>query len=143
MQRSAKGVTILLIEDDEVDVMGMRRAFENTRICSNLVVASDGLDALKKLRDGTSVPRPYIVLLDLNMPRMNGLEFLDAVRQDPDTRHAVIFVLTTSTSEEDRMRAYNRNVAGYIVKRVGSDNMADMAGLLEKYLNVNTFPEGG
>lgn len=133
-------VTVLLVEDDEVDVELVRRAFKNHRIANPLMVAQDGVAALELLRSG-QVPRPHIILLDLNMPRMGGLEFLENLRSDPQLRDSVVFVLTTSNDEADRCQAYAKNVAGYCVKsRVGADFL-ELTGLLKAYWRVVELPE--
>ena len=116
--------TVLLVEDDEVDVMVIRRAFQKSRIQAPLVVASDGMEALEILRGEGGKSRlapPYIVLLDLNMPRMNGIEFLDELRRDPELRTTVVFVLTTSDAPGDVQAAFAHCVAGYFCKRSLSD----------------------
>lgn len=140
-----KLVDILLVEDDEVDVMAIRRAFAKVKIDNPLYVARDGIEALEMLRGQGGrdpIPRPYIVLLDLNMPRMGGLEFLRELRDDPDLRASVVFVLTTSKEEEDIVAAYRQNVAGYLVKaKVGSDFMS-LATLLGYYWQLVELPGG-
>ncbi len=98
-----KEVTILLVEDDDVDVMGIERALRKLKILNHIVRAKDGLEALELLRDPDAVRRPYIILLDINMPRMNGLEMLAELRDDPRLTSAVVFVLTTSKSDEDKV----------------------------------------
>ena len=94
-------VNILLVEDDEVDVMAVKRALKTLKIANPFFRAADGIEALEMLR-GTGgkkqLPSPYIVLLDLNMPRMDGLEFLDELRQDPALHRSVVFVMTTSAA---------------------------------------------
>lgn len=137
---AVKDVTILVVDDDKVDVMAVRRAFRQSGIGNAMVFAFDGIEALEKLRDGKSVPRPFLVLLDLNMPRMNGIEFLNETRNDPDLRDSVVFVLTTSRDGTDKRRAYARNVAGYIVKEDTRDGYINTAGLLESYARVVELP---
>lgn len=133
-------VTILVVDDDKVDIMAVRRAFRLSGLDNAMVFAADGLEALEKLRDGKSVPRPFLVLLDLNMPRMNGIEFLDAARNDPELSDCVVFVLTTSKDMLDKRKAYSRNVAGYIVKEDTRDGYINTAGLLESYARVVELP---
>lgn len=140
---SPEAVTVLLVDDDEVDVMVMKRAFERSGIINPLLVASDGLEALEMMRgEGGHDPleRPYIVLLDLNMPRMDGFEFLEEVRADPELKNAVIFVLTTSSADRDRELAYNRNVAGYLVKSNVGSGFLDVLTMLKAYWNVVRLP---
>ena len=103
-----KEVTVLLVEDDDVDVMGVERALRKLKILNPIVRAKDGLEALELLRDPHAVRRPYVILLDINMPRMNGLEMLAELRDDPRLTSAVVFVLTTSKSDEDKVAAYKQ-----------------------------------
>lgn len=139
-----KEVTILLVEDDEVDALAIERAFRHLRIANPLAHAKDGLEALEHLR-GTNgrepISRPFIVLLDLNMPRMNGIEFLEEVRADKALRDTVVFVLTTSKADEDKVKAYRLNVAGYIVKESVGDDFLDCLHMLAHYWRVIEFPK--
>src|SRR5690349_16771786 len=110
---------ILLVDDDEVDAEAIFRSFARHKISNPIAHAVDGIEALAFLRgdqQSNPLPRPYIILLDLNMPRMNGLEFLRAIRQDAALKSSVVFILTTSNREEDKWAAYNDQVAGYILK---------------------------
>ncbi len=137
-------VNILLVEDDDVDVMAVKRAFRNLKIANPLYEAKDGLEALEMLR-GTGgqspLPRPIVVLLDLNMPRMGGLEFLDELRKDPELHRCIVFVMTTSAAEEDRVRAYDRNVAGYVLKHSPGRSFMDAVSMLEHYWRVVELPD--
>lgn len=133
-------VSVLLVDDDAVDVMGVQRAFRQSELQNTIVVASNGLEALEKLRDGKSISRPYMVLLDLNMPKMNGIEFLEEARSDPDLKSSIIFVLTTSKDSEDKEKAYKHNIAGYIVKDRTTGGFINAAGLLSQYSRVVEFP---
>ena len=135
-------VTVLLVEDDDVDAERVERAFRKSGIPHPIRRARDGIEALEILRGETAnpLPRPYIVLLDLKMPRMGGLQFLGCLREDPRIADAVVFVLTTSKDETDRCRAYLRNVAGYIVKSRTSGDFVDVANMLEYYWRVVELP---
>ncbi len=140
----ANAVNLLLVEDDEVDIQGFRRAFAKQRIGNPITVARDGLQALEILRgaDGKEkLPKPYIILLDLNMPRMDGIEFLEVIRADPDLKSAIVFMVTTSKAEEDKTRAYGLNVAGYIVKQDPANTFLDAVSLLEHYWKIIELPE--
>ncbi len=132
----AEPLNILLVEDDEVDVMNVRRAFSQSHIANPLFVASDGVEGLERLRDGTVPSSRRMVLLDLNMPRMNGIEFLREVRQDPALRATVVVVLTTSNDDRDKIDAYNLNVAGYLVKPVTFSNFCELMIALDKYWSL-------
>ena len=133
-------LNILLIEDDEVDVLNVRRAFQKNNIANPLFVASNGLEALEQLR-GNMIPRDRrIVLLDLNMPKMNGIEFLRELRQDPELKLTPVVVLTTSNDERDRIEAYNLNVAGYLLKPVTFSNFCEVMTALNKYWALVELP---
>lgn len=124
-------MNILLVEDNDIDVEILQRGLTKVGATGSLVRARDGIEALEVLKKDASdrnLPRPYVVLLDINMPRMNGHEFLEAVRSDAETRDARIFVFTTSDSKRDVCLAYRNNANGYIVKPTGS---ADLVGILE------------
>jgi CheY-like chemotaxis protein len=134
---------ILLVDDDEVDVMNVQRAFKKNNISNPLYVAANGLEALELLRGqgAAAIPSPRrLILLDLNMPKMNGLEFLRAIREDPALRPLTVVVLTTSDDERDRIEAYNLNVAGYILKPVTFAAFIEAMATLNKYWTINEFP---
>ena len=133
-------LNILLVEDDEVDVMNVQRAFRKNNIANPLFVAGDGVEALEQLRGGR-IPRDRrIILLDLNMPKMNGIEFLRTLRDDPELRPTPVIVLTTSNDERDRIEAYNLNVAGYILKPVTFTNFCEVMAALNKYCALVELP---
>jgi len=136
-------VNILLVEDDEVDVMNVQRAFKKNHVKNELYVAGNGLEALAMLRgDGVEIiiPRPKIILLDINMPRMNGIEFLTELRMDPEFKSISVFVLTTSNDDNDRIAAYDLNVAGYILKPVELDNFIEAVATLNLYWTLTELP---
>lgn len=138
-------IHILLVEDDEVDVMNVQRAFKKYKITNPLYIAGNGLEALDMLRspDGRSpqVPKTRrLILLDLNMPKMNGLEFLQEIRQDEELKRTPVIVLTTSDEDKDRIEAYNFNVAGYILKPVTFTNFAEVMVALNKYWALCEMP---
>ncbi|WP_245404905.1 response regulator [Leptolyngbya sp. Cla-17] len=138
-------MNILLVEDDEVDVMNVQRAFKRNNITNPLYIAGNGLDALAMLR-GESHVVPMLpmtrrlILLDLNMPRMGGLEFLQELRADDKLRSTPVVVLTTSNQDLDRIEAYNLNVAGYILKPVTFANFAELMATLNKYWALCELP---
>ena len=137
-------VNLLLVEDDEVDIQGLKRAFAKSRIGNPITVARDGIEALEILRGENGqakLAKPNLILLDLNMPRMNGLEFLEAIRADEDLKTSVVFMITTSKAEEDKARAYEKNVAGYIVKQDLANTFMQAIALLEHYWKIVEFPE--
>jgi CheY-like chemotaxis protein len=137
-------VNIFLVEDDEVDVMAVRRALRELKIANPFFRAADGIEALEMLRGQNGrkkLPRPFIILLDLAMPRMGGLEFLDELRRDPELHSAIVFVMTTSAAEEDRLHAYGKCIAGYILKHSPSHSFFDAVTMLEHYWRIVEFPE--
>jgi CheY-like chemotaxis protein len=136
-------VNILLVEDDDVDVMALERSFRARELRNPLTVARDGRAALAVLRGegtGRAFPRPYVILLDLNLPVMTGLDFLRHLRGDPAHRDAVVFVFTTSSCEHDRRAAYAQNVAGYVVKSEAGDDLGAVADLLQAYFAIVSLP---
>ncbi len=139
----APTVNLLLVDDDEVDVQGLRRAFSKSRIANPITVARDGIEALEILRGEngrTKLAKPHMILLDLNMPRMDGIEFLEAIRADDELKSAVVFMVTTSKAEEDKARAYGHNVAGYIVKQDPANTFMQAVSLLEHYWKIIELP---
>ena len=135
-----KSLNILLVEDDQVDVMNVKRAFDKNRIANPLYVAGDGLEALEMLRTH-QVPRERrLVLLDLNMPRMNGIEFLRELRADPELHLTPVVVLTTSDDERDKINAYDLNVAGYMLKPVTFISFVEAMAALNKYWTLVELP---
>lgn len=137
---SSKLLNILLVEDDEVDVMNVKRAFAQNHIRNPLFIANDGVEALQMLRNGEIPRERRIILLDLNMPRMNGIELLRELRNDPELSSSTVIVLTTSKDEQDRIDAYNLNVAGYLVKPVTFSNFCEVMVALNKYWTLVEFP---
>ena len=131
---------ILLVEDDEVDVMNVKRAFEKNKILNPLYVASNGLEALSMLREGKVPQARRLVLLDLNMPGMGGIEFLRELRADPKLRMTPVVVLTTSGDEKDRIDAYDFHVAGYLRKPVEFPNFMELTAALNKYWTLVEMP---
>ena len=133
-------LNILLVEDDQVDVMNVKRAFDRNRISNPLFVAGDGVAALEMLRAGKVPGERRLVLLDLNMPRMNGIEFLRELRADKDLHLTPVVVLTTSDDERDKIDAYNLNVAGYLLKPVTFVNFVETMAALNKYWALVELP---
>ena len=133
-------LNILLVEDDEIDVMNVRRAFERNNVSNPLFVAGNGLEALEMLRNGTVPSERRLILLDLNMPKMNGIEFLQALRADPELSGAPVVVLTTSNDDQDKIDAYNLNVAGYLLKPVTFSSFCERMTTLNKYWTLVEMP---
>jgi hypothetical protein len=140
-----KVINILLVEDDEVDVMNVKRAFKKVNITNPLHVAANGIEALAMLRSNNGKPPEVpadrrLILLDLNMPKMGGIEFLQELRSDPQLRPTPVVVMTTSNQDQDRVEAYNLNVAGYILKPVTFKNFIELMATLNKYWTLCEMP---
>ena len=138
-------IHILLVEDDEVDVMNIQRAFKQNNIVNPLYMAGNGLEALAILR-GKGKIEPVmpqarrLILLDLNMPRMNGIEFLRELRLDKILRSIPVIILTTSNEDRDKVEAYNLNVAGYILKPVTFSNFVEVMATVNRYWTMSQIP---
>lgn len=140
---SEKTINILLIEDDEVDVMNVKRAFQKNNLTNPMHHAGNGIEALTLLRGTESqppIPLPRIILLDLNMPRMGGIEFLHELRKDEILRNISVFVMTTSNEDKDKVDAYNLNVAGYILKPLSMENFVSAVSILKNYWTLCEYP---
>jgi CheY-like chemotaxis protein len=130
-----KLVNILLVEDDEVDVMNVKRAFSKNNIKNELFVAGNGVEALDMLRTAI-VPLPRIIILDINMPKMNGIEFLKNLRDDDTLKNISVFVMTTSNEDSDKINAYNLNVAGYILKPLSFEKFITSVATLKNFWSL-------
>src|SRR4028118_817711 len=140
-----KKIHILLVEDDEVDVMNVRRAFKKETTATPPYVAANGGEALAIVRGEGKIEPPMpqarrLILLDLNMPRMSGIEFLQELRLDESLRSIPVIVLTTSNEDRDKVNAYNLNVAGYILKPVTFSNFVEVMGTLNRYWMLSEIP---
>jgi CheY-like chemotaxis protein len=136
-------VTILLAEDDQIDAMAVQRGFAKLKIANPIQTAKDGIEAMDILKGRNGKERlrkPYVIMLDLNMPRMDRFEFLKALRDDPELKTSIVFVLTTSQLDEDRMKAYDANVAGYIVKSEAGEGFIDAIRMLDHYWRIVELP---
>ncbi|WP_034257018.1 response regulator [Adhaeribacter aquaticus] len=127
-----KVLNVLLVEDDEVDIMNVQRAFKKNNITNPLFIARNGLEALEMLQNG-KVPMPQIIILDINMPKMNGIEFLKELRNDANLKHISVFVMTTSNEDSDKINAYNLNIAGYILKPLSFEKFITSVATLNSY----------
>jgi len=143
---SLKQLNILLVEDDEVDIMNVKRAFKKNKINNPLHIARNGLEALAMLRGDAAAgvqkiePTPKIILLDINMPKMGGLEFLEIIRGDDALKSVSVFVMTTSDEESDKLAAFNLNVAGYILKPLSFERFVDAISVLNHYWTLCELP---
>ena len=134
---TSREVNILVVEDDQIDVKALLMAFKKLKIANPVTVAKDGLDGWEMLQD---LPRPYLIILDINMPRMNGIELLEKIRADENYHDSIVFVLTTSTDDKDKFEAYNLNVAGYMLKSDMGASFIRAIELVERYWKVIEFP---
>jgi CheY-like chemotaxis protein len=136
-------INILLVEDNTIDIKAVERAFRAKKISNPIHIAHNGLEALDVLR-GTNgkqqLLQPYIVLLDLNMPRMSGLEFLAEIRDDELLKRSIVFVLTTSEDDRDKAAAYDKQVAGYLSKHDAGGDFLNVIQLLEQFQVSVHFP---
>ena len=140
MVKDSEDVTLLLIEDDDIDAMTVERSFIKQRIANKVVRAYDGIEALEMLNSGM-VKRPLVILLDLQMPRMSGIEFLKIIRADKNLADLVVFVLTTSKSESDMLSSYNQHIAGYFVKGEVGEKFLGIMDVLESYWKIVHLPK--
>lgn len=130
---------ILIIEDDYVDVMTVKRALKDIKVSNQVIVKENGEDALQYLQEQSN-ELPAIILLDLNMPRMNGIEFLKIIKQNERLLTIPVVVLTTSRSEQDKIDSYKLGVAGYVIKSVNYHEFVDMVQKITSYWDICEFP---
>ena len=133
---------ILLVEDDDVDVMTVKRAFNDLKVTNQLVSTVNGEEALEYLRSQSNM-KPSVILLDLNMPKMNGIEFLKTVKTDQALRKIPVVVLTTSGAEQDIAESFNLGVAGYMVKSVDYVKFVDIIRTIDMYWSLSELPLNG
>lgn len=137
-------VEIMLVEDSEPDILLTEEAFSEARVRNRLHVVRDGEEALQFLRregDYAAAPRPDVILMDINMPRKNGLEVLEEVKADPSLRSIPVLILTTSQAEDDVQRSYSGHASGYVVKPVGFENFLQAIRAFEDFwLTFVRFP---
>ncbi len=132
--------TILLVEDDQVDIMTIERALKQLKILNALHVAGNGEEALDYLKNPEN-ELPCIILLDLNMPRMNGLEFLAHAKADEQLRKIPVIILTTSKLENDRVKSFDLGVAGYMVKPVDYIQFVEVVRTIDLYWTLSQLPD--
>ncbi|PUB15456.1 response regulator [Yoonia sediminilitoris] len=136
-------MNILLVEDNDLDVEILRRGLKRLGASNSLVRARDGVEALEILKENQTrgiLPDPFVILLDINMPRMNGHEFLVALRECSDLKSARVFVFKTSDSKEDVNKAYDNNANGYIVKPNSSSELNDVIQSLRSSWRICETP---
>jgi CheY-like chemotaxis protein len=136
-------VTILLVEDDDIDAQTVMRGLASAKIANPVIRARDGVEALELLRgsgDKKRLAPPYLLLVDIRMPRLDGLGLVRAIRNNPSLQRTIVFILTTSDSDADRLNAYNEHVAGYIVKSNSPDQFLRLAHMIEYYVMIVSMP---
>lgn len=131
---------VLLVDDDTIDAMTVQRAFKDLKMTNPLAHALNGEDALAYLSRASSA-RPCVILLDLNMPKMNGLEFLRVIKADPELKRIPVIVLTTSCEEQDVVSSFRLNVAGYIVKPVDYQKFVEAVRTIDLYWTLSELPD--
>ncbi len=131
---------ILLVEDDLIDVMTIKRALAELHVTNPLVVTGNGEEALSFLRNPAN-EKPQIILLDLNMPKMNGFEFLQIAKRDPKLKLIPVIVLTTSKEEQDKVDSFDLYVSGYMIKPVDYLQFVEVVRAIDLYWTLSEFPE--
>lgn len=143
MMNPERTVHILLAEDDQIDQKAFLRAIDRLRIRNPVTVARDGLEAWEILKGSNGrprLPRPNLLILDIKMPRLNGLELLERIREDAELHDSIVFMLTTSNDEEDRIKAFDLNVAGYMLKSDIGQSFVKAVELIDNYWRVMELP---
>lgn len=129
---------ILLLEDDVVDVMTIKRAIKQLNITNKLVVKENGEEGLTYLKECEELPG--IIFLDINMPKMNGIEFLEAIKPNEEWAQIPIVVLTTSKDQQDKLATFSKGISGYMVKPVDYPQFKDMISTIKDYWNLSEHP---
>jgi len=133
-------VTLFVVEDDDIDYMTIKRSFNRMKIANPIVRAQDGKEAFDMMIN-KEIKKPFIMLLDLQMPRISGIELLSKIRKTPNIKDTVIFVLTSSADERDIVSSYQHNVAGYFVKDEVGKEFLEILSLLDGYWKIVHIPK--
>ena len=131
---------ILLVEDDHVDVMSVRRALKELKVTNRLNVTGNGEEALDFLNKPENEP-PCVILLDINMPKMNGIEFLRIIKQDDRLKIIPVVVLTSSGEEQDRLNSFSLGIAGYMLKPADYNKFVEVIRTIDLYWTVSEMPQ--
>jgi CheY-like chemotaxis protein len=132
---------ILLVEDDLVDAMTVKRAVEELKVVNPLITRINGEEALEYLNNGDN-KKPCVILLDLNMPKMGGIEFLRIARADDNLKRIPVIVLTTSREDSDKTESFNLGVAGYIIKSIDYRKFVEAVKIIDLYWSLSELPNG-
>ena len=132
--------SILLVEDDQVDALTVKRILKEIKVGNRLDIVKDGEEALAFLRDPEN-GRPGIIVLDLNMPRMNGIEFLKIAKKDDNLKMIPVVVLTTSKGDQDKIDSFNLGVAGYMIKPVDYQKFVEIVTTIDRYWTLSELPD--
>jgi CheY-like chemotaxis protein len=130
---------LLLVEDDQVDVMTIKRAFKEIHVVNPIAHVENGEEALAHLRD-PGKEKPCLILLDLNMPVMNGIELLQVIKQDENLKRIPVIVLTTSEEQQDKLSSFNLGVAGYMAKPVDYRQFVEVMRSIDMYWTISEMP---
>ncbi|MCI0493806.1 response regulator [candidate division KSB1 bacterium] len=131
---------ILLVEDDQIDIMTVRRALKKINVTNQVTSVVNGEEALQVLRNSEPL-KPAIILLDLNMPRINGIEFLKIIKNDKNLCRIPVVVLTTSQEEQDKRWCFNLGIAGYMLKPVDYEEFIEIIRIIDLYWTRSELPE--
>jgi CheY-like chemotaxis protein len=131
---------ILLVEDDRVDAMTVKRALAEIDNTSSVYIVTNGEEALEFLRNKRN-ERPGIILLDLNMPKMNGIEFLKVAKSDASLKRIPVIVLTTSQQESEKVESFNLGAAGYVIKPLSYEQFLEMVKTIDRYWTISELPD--
>lgn len=140
MSSSPSSVPIFILEDNEIDREIALRSFKKADIHNPVYFASDGIEALSMLKPGnttTPIPQPCLIITDLNLPRMDGITFIETLRKDKSLKQNITFILSTSDRPVDIERSFALNISGYFLK----DDISQIAAFLKTYLDLCKFPE--
>ena len=129
---------ILIVEDDRVDAMTIKRAMKEIKLVNEIVWAENGEEGLTYLKSNKALP--CIIILDLNMPKMNGHEFIEIVKKDKNINHIPIIVLTTSRAEQDKLKSFQSGVAGYMVKPIDYLQFVEVIRTIKVYWTLSELP---
>lgn len=138
--RNNQDITLLLVEDDEVDVRVFQDCLKQVGFTNRIMLAEDGLDAIEMLKSG-EVPWPWVILADLGLPRMGGFSFLAQLRNEPALKHSTVFVISSSVIDRDVAKAYDYHVAGYLCKEHMGPPFLNRLRMLKDFIAEIVLPE--